>query len=111
MIGAGQLRDKVRFDARGLDANGDPLGPWGTVLTCRANIEYLRGSEVALSYRLERRQPVVVTVRADEQTRAISPAMRMANARTGELYNITAAAPAKQRGYINILAVAGGAVG
>lgn len=110
-IGAGDLGDRVRFDSRTPDQNGDPLGPFAPGFTVWANIEYLRGSEVALSQRLEKRQPVSVTVRDSTQARTINPAMRMVNVRTGEAYNVTSAVPAKDAGYRNILAVSGGAVG
>lgn len=110
-VGAGALRDRVRFDSRGPDANGDPMGPWQTGFVVWAAIEYLRGSETALAQRLEKRQPVSVTVRDSAQARTINPAMRMVDVRTGEIYNVTSAVPAKDAGYRNILAVSGGAAG
>lgn len=110
-MGAGKLRDRVRFDSRTPDANGDPLGPFTPGFTVWANIEYLRGSEVALAQRLEKRQPVSVTVRDSTQARTINPAMQMVNTRTGEIYNVTSAVPAKDAGFKNILAVSGGAPG
>lgn len=110
-VGSGALRDRVRFDARALDANGDPLGPFAPGFTVWAQIEYLRGSETALTHRLERRQPVSVTIRDSAQARTVHPAMRMVNVRTGEEFNVTAASPARDAGYRNVLAVSGGAVG
>lgn len=110
-MGAGKLRDRVRFDSRTPDANGDPLGPFVPGFTVWANIEYLRGSEVALAQRLEKRQPVSVTVRDSIQARTINQAMQMVNTRTGEAYNVTSAVPAKDAGFRNILAVSGGAPG
>lgn len=110
-MGAGHLRDRVRFDSRTPDQNGDPLGPFAPGFTVWANIEYLRGSEVALAQRLEKRQPVSATVRDSTQARTINTAMRMVNVRTGETYNVTAASPAKDAGFRNILAVSGGATG
>lgn len=109
--GAGDLRDRVRFDSRALDANGDPTGAWVEGFTVWAKVDYLRGSEVAISQRLEKRQPVSVTVRDSPGTRTINPAMRMVDTRTGEAFNVTAASPAKDAGFRNILAVSGGATG
>ncbi len=110
-VGAGPLRGRVRFDARAPDPNGDPLGPWVTGFTVWANIEYLRGSETALTHRLEKRQPVSVTIRDSAQARTVGPDMRMVNVRTGEVFNVTAASPARDAGYRNILGVSGGAAG
>lgn len=109
--GAGDLKDRVRFDSRALDANGDPTGPWVEGFTVWAKVDYLRGSEVAISQRLEKRQPVSVTVRDSPGARTINPAMRMVDTRTGETFNVTAASPAKDAGFRNILAVSGGALG
>lgn len=109
--GAGDLKDRVRFDSRALDVNGDPLGPFAPGFTVWAKLDYLRGSEVAIQQRLEKRQPVSVTVRDSSQARTINPAMQMVNTRTGEIFNVTAATPAKDAGFRNILAVSGGATG
>ncbi|WP_312814447.1 head-tail adaptor protein [Brevundimonas sp.] len=111
MTGSGSLRDRVRFDSRQPDPNGDLLGPFSPGFTVWAQIEYLRGSEAALSNRLEKRQPVSVTIRDSLQAKTVNPAMQMVDTRTGEIYNVTSAVPAKHAGYINILAVSGGATG
>lgn len=110
-ISAGDLRDRVRFDGRVLDASGDPTGAFVEGFTVWANVDYLRGSEAALASRLESRQPVSVTVRDSAQARTIGPAMQMVNTRTGEAFNVTAAAPAREAGFRNILAVSGGSTG
>lgn len=110
-IGAGDLKDRVRFDSRQPDANGDPQGPFVPGFTVWAKLDYLRGSETALAQRLEKRQPVSVTVRDSSQARTINPAMQVVNTRTGEIFNVTAASPAKDAGFRNILAVSGGAPG
>lgn len=109
--GAGDLKDRVRFDSRALDANGDPIGAFVPGFTVWAKIDYLRGSEVAIQQRLEKRQPVSVTVRDSTQARTINPAMQMVNTRTGEAFNVTSSVPAKDAGFRNILAVSGGATG
>lgn len=110
-VGAGDLKDRVRFDSRSPDSNGDPLGPFSSGFTVWAKVDYLRGSEIAVAQRLEGRQPVSVTVRDSTQARTINSGMQMVNVRTGETYNVTAASPAREAGYRNILAVSGGAPG
>ena len=116
MSGAGEMTARVRFDARATDANGDPTGAWQDGITVWARVEYLRGSEVAVSSRLEKRQPVRIDVRDSAQARTITNAMRAVivsgrGVQVGAELNITAVAPGQDPGFINILAVAGGAVG
>ncbi|HEY1071502.1 MAG TPA: head-tail adaptor protein [Brevundimonas sp.] len=101
----------MRFDSREEDANGDPLGVFKPGFTVWAKVDYLRGSEAAIQQRLEKRQPVSMTVRDSSQTRTITPAMRVVNVRTGEIFNVTAASPGRDAGFRNILAVSGGAPG
>lgn len=109
---AGDLRDRITFEARGEDANGDPLGPWAPRFTVWAQMVWLRGSEAALQQRLEGKQPVAIVVRASSQTRGITTAWRAVNARNADQkFNITSVSPAKEPGFIDVLAVMGGATG
>jgi head-tail adaptor len=110
------LDARVRFDSRAVDANGDPLGEWAEGFTVWARVQYLRGSESAVSNRIEGRQPVMIDVRENSQTRTITNAMRAVvvsgrGVRGGTELNINAVAPGQDPGFINILATAGGAVG
>lgn len=116
MARAGDLDARVRFESRGLDPNGDPLGDWVERFTIWANVDYQRGSETAVSNRLEGRQPVTIMVRDSASARTITTAFRAVivsgrGVLVGTELNITAVAPARETGFINILAVAGGAVG
>lgn len=116
MPGAGALDARVRFDARATDPNGDPLGDWTPGFTVWARVQYLRGNEAAVSNRLEGRQPVMIDVRENSQTKTITNAMRGVivsgrGVRGGTELNINAVAPGQDPGFINILATAGGAVG
>lgn len=112
MLGASDLDFRIRFQGRGEDDNGEPLAAWEDRFTRWAKITWLRGSESVMASRLEGRQPVVITVRACSQTRLIDGAWRAVNARNDkQKFNITAASPAKERGFIDILAVMGGATG
>lgn len=116
MPGAGDLRDRVLFQFRSPDPNGDALGAWADGFTVWAQIIWLRGnlrgSEAVMQQRLEGKQPVIITVRDSSQARQIDPSWRVVNARNDlQVFNITSAAPAKERGFIDILAVMGGATG
>lgn len=111
MPDAGALTNRVRFDTRGADANGDPLGPWAEGPTVWAQLIWLRGSEAVLQQRLEGQQPVAIVVRESSQTRALTPASRAVLTATGEVLNITAVSPSKQPGFLDVLAVRGGAAG
>lgn len=112
MPGAGALDQRITFQARGEDDNGDPLGPWEDRFTVWAQLVWLRGSEAALQQRLEGKQPVAVVVRASSQTRGITTAWRAVNARNADQkFNITAVSPAKERGFVDVLATMGGATG
>lgn len=110
------LDARVRFDQRAVDANGDRLGAFEPGFEVWAAVDYLRGSESAVSNRIQGVQPVAIIVRETEQTRAITSAMRAVaisgrGVRDGEVFNLTAAAPAREIGFLNILATSGGADG
>lgn len=112
MIGAGDLRDRIKFERRGLDSNGDALGPWEEAFSVAAQIIWLRGSEGALQMRMEGKQPVVMVVRSSAMTRDIKTSWRAENARdASQKFNITAVSPSKQSGFIDVLATMGGATG
>lgn len=112
MPGAGDLRDRLSFQKRAADANGDPLGAWTDQFTVSAQIVWLRGSEPVLQQRLEGKQPVAFVVRTSSQARQIDTSWRAVNARnTDQVFNITAVSPNKDRGFLDILAVKGGATG
>lgn len=110
------LNALVAFDRRTPDANGDPLGPFEEVFRCRASVDYQRGSETALAHRLEARQPATIILRDNATTKEITPAWQARiiagrRVRVGDVFNITAAAPAKEYGFINLMAVTGVATG
>jgi head-tail adaptor len=112
MPGAGDLRDRYRFDLRGSDANGDPLGDWEPGFEVSAHTTWLRGSETVMSQRLQGTQPVILTIRSSAQARTINSAFRAVNTRTGFVFNITGVSPTRDDpGFLDILAVGGGAAG
>lgn len=110
------LDARIRFDQRAEDANGDRLGPWEDGFTVWARVQYLRGSEQAISNRIEGRQPVMIDVRETSLTSGINPGMRAViiqarGVRGGTQLNITSSAPGQDPGFINVMATAGGAAG
>ena len=115
MVGAGDLRQRVRFGARGVDANGDPGGgEFAPQFTVWAKVDYQRGSEVAVSNRLEGRQPAFIIIRDSSQARQITTGWRAVidgGARDGEAFNITAVAPARERGFLSLMGASGVATG
>lgn len=108
MTSARDLRTKVSFQQRGLDANGDRLGDWEDGLERKASIRFLRGGEGVLEGRLAGRMPAVISIRDDSDTREITSAWR-ARTLTGIAYtfDIKSITPAKERGYLDILSEAG----
>lgn len=112
MTSARDLRNLVSFESRREDENGDPLGPFEPAFETWAKLIWLRGSETAVQERLEGRQPVAIVVRANAMTRRITPAWRAVLIRDADqALNITSASPAKEQGFIDILATTGGATG
>lgn len=111
MTTAGGMRDRIRFDQRGLDANQVRQGPWEEGFTVWAETTWLRGGESVVAQRLEGRQPVVLAIRDSAQARTITTGFRAVDVRTERTFDVTAAAPSRTRGFIDVLAVSGGADG
>lgn len=112
MTSARDLRELVTFEVRREDANGDPLGPFEPMMDVWAKLVWLRGSETAVQQRLEGRQPVAIVVRSNRAARLITPAWRAVLTNDDDqVLNITSVSPARDRGFIEILATMGGATG
>lgn len=116
MPGAGDLRNRIRFEMRGLDDNGDALGAWEEHSTVWARVIWLRGAETAIAGRLEGKQPVAIVIRTSRQAREITTAFRAVAVSGRDVVpctklNITAVSPAKEPGFIDVLATVGGATG
>lgn len=113
MSSAARMRDRYRFEQRGLDANGDRLGAWDTEngITVSAETIWLKGSESVMASRLEGKQPVALVIRDSTQARTINEAWRAVDVRTSEVFNISGTSPSRVRGFIDVLAVSGGATG
>lgn len=66
------------------------------------------GSEPVIASRLQGVQPFLLTVRSSTATRAVTPAWRVRNVRTGRTYNIKTAVNVDERNaYIEMLVVEG----
>lgn len=104
MIGAGKRRERLAFQQRGLDANGDRLGDWEPGFSRWGRVLSRTLGEGVLQQRLQGRQPAELTVLADSGTRQITTAWRMVW--NGTPYNIRAVAPDETRAEIYILAEA-----
>lgn len=109
MPGAGDLRDVLEFSQRALDSEGERTGEWGDSFRQAAMVQFLRGSEAVMEQRLQGNQPVVITVRDCQSARALTSAWRAVDVRRGTVYDLKGAAPAKERGFVDITAVANGA--
>lgn len=108
MPGAGALRDRYTFQKRALDANDEPKGAWEDQFTVSAETLYLKGTEPVIAMRLEGVQPVVLTIRDETRTRLITTAWRAVDARDStKTYDINGNAPAKDRGFRDLLAQTG----
>ena len=115
MPGSGELRWRVQFQRRALDGNNDRLGAFEDVFKSWAKVDWQRGSESAVSDRMEGKKPVIITVRRWKQTEAVTEGFRCSiegsGAIPGEQFNITSVVPAREAGFLNILAFAGQATG
>jgi head-tail adaptor len=82
---AGDLFQHVAFDERANvgDGYGNRQAGFVQRLERRAGFTPLRGSETVIAARLEGRQPIVVRVRADPDTRKIEADWRMRDLRKG----------------------------
>ncbi|WP_336968336.1 head-tail adaptor protein [Brevundimonas aurantiaca] len=111
MSSAGKMRDRIRFDQRALDANQVRLGPWEEGFTVWAETTWLRGGEGVVAQRLEGKQPVAFSIRDSAQARMITTGFRAVDSRTQQVFDVTAASPSREPGFIDVLAVSGGAAG
>lgn len=106
---AGKLDRRVAFDAPTSAPNGQggTISGWQERTVVWANFRFLRGGEVVQSARLEGRQPVVVTIRASTETKAITPEWRMRDTRTGTIYAIHTCPPPGREGFIELTCESG----
>ena len=103
MTDAGELRWRVDFEQRA-EVDGDRLGDFVAEFDRRAKFTFLRGSEPVLAQRLQGVQPVVIRVRAEARTRAVTAEWRIRDRRSGKLYEIKSVTPDESGAWIDFLA-------
>ncbi len=109
---AGHLDRRADFERRASlnDGYGNTEDAWAPTFTRWCGVTYLKGGETVMGARLEGRQPVILTVRADPDTQAITPDMRAII--DGRAYNIREfPRPTKDRAYLEMAAESGVASG
>lgn len=105
------LRERVLFERRGVDANGDRLGPWDPLsgFDVAAAITWLHRGEAVLQGRLQGQSPVVIKVWSSAATRGVDNTWRATDLRTGRVFALTSPGePSADRGFIEFLANADG---
>ncbi len=109
MTGAGELRERVAFDARieTDDGYGNKRGGFVERFRCSASFTPLRGGETVIASRLEGRQPVVVRIRASSATRLITADWRMRDRRTGVAYAVRSVIETSDRKWVDLTVESG----
>lgn len=109
MPGAGELRERVAFymQTESPTSYGIAAGAWDLQFTVDARIRPLLGSEPVLAQRLTGVQPVVITIRANDNAKRIDTSWQARNARTGKQYQIRAITPGERRDYLDLLSESG----
>lgn len=108
--GAGSLSERVAFlqQVEGDDGYGGVVVGWQERWQEPARLMPLRGGEAVMAGRLQGTQPFVCTVRSSTRTRAVTPAWRVRNVRTGREYNIKTSVNVDERNaYLEMLVVEG----
>src|ERR1044072_5399402 len=110
-MSAGDLRERVAFERRGLvdDGYGNEVsGEFAEVFRCAARIKPARGGESIQAARLAGRQPVVITVRCSSNTRTVTTDWRVKDVRSDTVYNIRSIVnPDEHRAYFDMECDAG----
>lgn len=106
MTTAGQLDRRVTFKLRALDANGDRLGALTEICTRFARVQPLKGGEAVQASRVAGRQPVIITVRADSDTRSIDNGFEAYDARDATVaWDVTSKIATEDRAWVEVMAV------
>lgn len=106
---AGQLIERVAFDARIAedDEHGNVEGEFVERFQRRAGFTFLRGGETVIAARMEGRQPVVVLVRSDTETRLVDTDWQMRDVRTSSVYAVRSIIPSDDRQWLHITVESG----
>lgn len=109
-IDAGDLRWRVAFDRRASvpDGYGNTQIGFEEQFVVSARVQVRLGGEAMIAGYLQDRQPVMITIRQNAQTRAIKENWRARDVRSGALYAIRSIAdPDGQGEWLDILALTG----
>lgn len=109
---AGRLDRRLSFYRRVEqdDGAGNTVSDWVLQFSQQGNRKFLRGGESVMAARLESRQPVILTVRASTQARAVTNDWRVVD-RDGTVYNVREnPKESDDRGFLELLAESGVAV-
>ena len=106
---AGRLVERVAFDARPAedDQHGNIESDFVEQFQRRAGFTFLRGGEAVIAARLEGRQPVVVLVRSDSETRLVDTDWQMRDVRTSKVYAVKSIIPSDDRQWLHITVESG----
>lgn len=106
---AGDLFYRVAFDKRESqsDGYGNEDGSFVEQFQRRAGFTFLRGGETVIAARLEGRQPVIVLVRSDAQTRLVDADWQMRDVRTSTVYAVKSTIPSDDRQWLHITVESG----
>lgn len=110
MMDPGKMDYLVVFEEPGKvdDGYGGTEEGWVNPVTADASFRFLRGGETVQASRLSGRQPVVVTVYDNSQTRAVKTSWRMRDARSGTVYNVRSGpVPTDDRQYLEFTVESG----
>lgn len=112
MTGAGDLRECIEFQQRGMEDDGfgnvTPSGPYATVFTAAARRVILKGGETVMASRLTGVQTVVFTIRYQQAAiDAVDNTWQLRDARKGTLYNVKSVEPDPAYAWVTILAEKG----
>lgn len=108
---AGHLVNLVAFEKRSSasDGKGNTRADWLEQFQCRAGYRHLRGGEDVMAARLQGKHTQLIIVRSSSQTRQVSTAWRVRDARTGDVFNIRDVTHEIDRQWISLLVEKGGA--
>lgn len=112
-MAAGEYKERIQFEQRAEDENGDRLGDWETAdrWKVRARFTWLRGGESVTQSRLTGVNVVVMRVRTSEAMREVTSAFRVVDRLTGATFNIRSAIPVREHRAIDFTCETGGADG
>lgn len=89
------------------DGYGNTVSDFATQFTVRASYRHLRGGETVIASRLENKHPIIITVRSSSQTRQITSAWRLVDARDGTEWAVRDVTQETGRQWIALLCESG----